>query len=222
MFFASDEQRKAVMASLYYSGKLYDRSYFDSNYSNRDYFDNSDWSRCIYEFNSKLLSTELSKAREEIEQDIKNLNHKEVQKKIQIYQESCRKKETLNLLNEIQQILSRKEPREYESIKSLSFEYNDLIVRAVRAGIDREIRLLLRDKQQNLAKIMLEHKAVKREISLIDFEIEYYNVNESHYFQIADLIIRAEQTYIEKNTVLELKEKLERVAKILVQRKSQE
>ena len=77
MIFESDEQRKAVMATLYYSGKLYDRSYFDGNY-----FDSSDWSHYIYDYNSKLLNTEFEKTRKRLEQERKELNSKEIEKKI--------------------------------------------------------------------------------------------------------------------------------------------
>ena len=55
----------------------------------------------------------------------------------------------------------------------------------------------------------------------IDFLINY-NVNESLYFDIADAIIRAEQVYIDKITILELKQKLQQVAMILRKRKLQE
>ena len=91
----------------------------------------------------------------------------------------------------------------------------------MQAGIDKEIRLLLREKQQHLAKIILEHNAIEREISRIDSLI-IYDINESLYFHIADVIIRAEQVYIDKNTILQLNEKLQQVAKILIKHKLQE
>lgn len=52
---------------------------------------------------------------------------------------------------EITYILSIKEPKEYEAIKSLSFKFNDVIKKAVQAEIDRNLILQLRDKQQQLA-----------------------------------------------------------------------
>ncbi|RXA17589.1 hypothetical protein EQO05_11890 [Methanosarcina sp. MSH10X1] len=104
----------------------------------------------------------------------------------------------------------------------LSLEFNNLIKKAVQTGIDREIRLLLREKQQHLAKILLERAAIEREISEIDFLIKYYDINESLYFLIADVIIRAEQAYFDKSTILQLQEKLNHVAKVIIKQKSQE
>lgn len=155
MDFESDEQRKAVMAKLYYSGLLYDSSYFEGY----------DWSQITEEYESKQLSIQFrEERRKRLEQIGKELDLEGIKKKIEVYQDKCQKKQTCTVINEIKQILSIEEPKEYEAIKLLSLQFNNVIKKAVQADIDRDIISFLREKQQQLVPIITKYEQKNKQI----------------------------------------------------------
>jgi uncharacterized protein YxeA len=146
MGYRSYDHLKAVVTSLRYKGTLYDPEYFYFKMIQED-----------YEANSNLLRPEIEKDQKRLEEERKKIDPKEVEKKLEAYEKKCQNKPTrLALIKEIKQLLYITTPKNEEAIKSLSFQFNEVIRRARMADIDTEIIGLLRRKQQPLAKIISE------------------------------------------------------------------